>query len=258
MEKILDQVRAIHAFSLNARRWTVAFTGDDEVAEAVQAWVEKTLGSLPASPIEPQATGFAPFDVPPRMGFAAPMQVAHCVQILPAPEDITPETVLIRLGMTLLRVDYMISELRFKGNAYGANISYSSGAISMTTFADPHIKRTLDTFANVTNFVRTVPWDDAEVTRGILSTAKAFVRPLRPEGATEAALAYTLVGRDFEQTKERYRVLRTADGEAVRALLSAVFEKGFTHSPAGVVSDRAKLKAANKELEKPLTIENLF
>ncbi|MCL1857240.1 MAG: insulinase family protein, partial [Kiritimatiellaeota bacterium] len=228
---LLEKVRQIHAFTLNAKRWTVAFTGDDDVAEIVKAWAEETFGTLPSSPIERQPTGFVPFAVPPRTGYAAPMQVAHCVQVLPAPEAIEPTTILLQLGMTLLRVDYMISELRFKGNAYGANCAYGSGAIVLTTFADPHIKRTLDTFANITNYVAAVPWDDAEVTRGVLSTAKAFVRPLRPESATESALAYALTGRDFAATCERYRILRHATGDDVRTLLAPVLERGFATSP---------------------------
>ena len=82
--------------------------------------------------------------------------------------------------MQLLRVDYMVSELRFRGNAYGASCRYDGRAIGLTTYADPHIHRTLDVFRALPDYVRRVDWGEAEIARGIISTCKHGLKPLRP------------------------------------------------------------------------------
>jgi len=186
------------------------------------------------------------------------MQVAHNVQVMPAPHSSHPDSPLLSLGMALLRVDYMISELRFKGNAYGANCSYGGGVLTLTTYADPHIKRTLDVFSALTNYVETAPWTDIEVTRGILSSAKGFIRPLRPEGVTETALSEYIIGRDYDMLNARYQTLRNATADDVRTALLNVLNDGFPQSSIGVLSSREKLDNANKELPTPLTIESVF
>ena len=201
---------------------------------------------------------FTPFAQPVRMGYAGPMQVAHNVQLLPAPHDSHSNAPLLMLAMAMLRVDYMISELRFKGNAYGANCSYMSDVIALTTYADPNIARTLDVFGGLTNYVENAPWTDTEVTRGVLSTAKAYVRPLRPESANKAALIEYLTGRDYDRLTRRYEVLRNATPEQVKGALLPVLKEGFKNAPIGVVSSKEKLEAANKELDEPLKIEPLL
>ena len=117
---MMDKIGAIARFIRNGARVTASFTGSDGPAETVKKTLSGWLGQMPAEPIEDEPTGFAPLDAVPHDGLAAPMQVAHCTQIIPAPHPSHPDAPLLLLAMQLLRVDYMVSELRFKGNVWGA------------------------------------------------------------------------------------------------------------------------------------------
>ena len=190
---------------------------------------------------------------------AGPMQVAHCTQILPALHRSDPESPLLVLAMAMLRVDYMVSELRFKGNAYGASCSYDGRSINLSTYADPHIKRTLEVFQGLRDYVRDVPWSEVEVTRGILSAAKQVIRPIRPLEATRSALLMQLRGETERVQSEHYDVLRGATPEALKRVLLEVLDRGFACAPVAVLSNREKLETANAALgEDALRIAELL
>ena len=258
-DDLVDDVTRITRFIQARNRFTISFTGSDQAADLCEKTMTRWFDSLPDDAPEQISTGFAPVPEIQRLGFAGPMQVAHCAQLLPARHSSDPEAPLLTLAMAMLRVDYMVSELRFKGNAYGASCSYDGRSICLSTYADPHVKRTLDVFQNLTDYVRSVPWTDVEVTRGVISTAKSVIRPIRPEDATAAALTAWITGETHDIRRERYRVLRQATPDQLKAVLLDVLEKGFKNAPVAVLSNREKLEKANAELgENALLLTDLI
>lgn len=256
---LVDSVTRIARFVRERKRFTISFTGSDQAANLCEETLTQWFADMSDKDITPAATGFAPIPGIQRLGFAGPMQVAHCVQLLPARHSSDPASPLLSLAMALLRVDYMVSECRFKGNAYGAGCSYDGRSINLSTYADPHVKRTLDVFQGMTDYVRNVPWTDVEVTRGIISTAKSVIRPIRPEDATAAALTAWITGETHDVRRDRYRVLREATPEQLKTVLLDVLENGFKHAPVAVLSNREKLEKANAELgENALVLTDLI
>lgn len=256
---LADRVGQIARFILNRNRFTFSFTGSDEAAGICRRTLAGWLADMPASPVAPQGVGFAPAERMARIGLAGPMQVAHCVQLLPALHISHPDAPLLSLAMAMLRIDYMVSELRFKGNAYGASCSYDGRTITLSTYADPHVKRTLEVFAAITDYVRSAPWTDVELTRGIISTAKNYVRPIRPEDATASALTSHITGETGEIREARYRTVLAATPEKLKEVVLRVLESGFARAPVGVLSNRQKLQEANGELgDAPLLISDLL
>ena len=256
---MMDKIEQIATFIRNRARVTASFTGTDAAAETVKRTLGSWLDRMPAQAVEDGSTGFAPPDGVPRDGLAAPMQVAHCTQIIPAPHPSHPDGPLLLLAMQLLRVDYMISELRFKGNAYGASCSYSGPAIVLSTYADPHITRTLDVFAALPDYVRRAEWSEAEVRRAIVSTAKGAVRPIRPESATHTALTRHRTGETPAFRDERYARLLAATADDLRRALLGVFDANMAKAPVAVVSSREKIEKANREMPgRPLAVRDIL
>ena len=218
-------------------------------------------GQLGRRPHGPTALSYTPFSSPPREGLAAPIQVAHCVQLIPAPHASDHRAPLLRLATNLLRIDYMYNELRFKGNAYGALCSYSDavGSITLGSYADPHITRTLKVFADLPDHVRATTWSREEFDRAVISTAKNDCSPIRPESATATALEDHVRGRDRACREERYAALLCATPDEVRDAMLAVLDEGQPTAPICVLSSREKLEAANAEMpDAPLSVTSIL
>jgi hypothetical protein len=157
-------------------------------------------------------------------------------------------------------MDYMLNELRFKGNAYGASCRYDSlgSLLYLTTFRDPHVARTIRVFENLADYVRGVDWTQIDIDRAIIGVAKSDERPIRPESATHLALHRHVGGHTRQLREERHtRLCRAGPVEVRRALLDTL-EAGRCRAAVCAISSRRKLEEANREMpEAPLRIQDV-
>ncbi len=126
-EALMEKIAAIRDFLLVRGRVTASFTGSTPAYERVRATLEEWLSAMREEPVVDAPPAFTPFAPPPREGLAAPIQVAHCAQVMPAPHFSHPDEPLLQLGAHIVGLDFFMSEIRFRGNAYGAFCSYDPG-----------------------------------------------------------------------------------------------------------------------------------
>ena len=122
---LMDKIEEIRDFLLGHGRLTASFTGSDSAFKTVAGTLSDWVGMMRDETIAEIPVGFAAFETPPREGLAGPIQVAHCAQVIPAPHASHPDQTLLTLGAHIVRLDYIMNEIRFKGNAYGAWFTYN-------------------------------------------------------------------------------------------------------------------------------------
>jgi len=211
--------------------------------------------AIPAAAVE-----YPAFTGPVREGLAAPLQIAHGALVMPAPHGSHPDEPLLALGAHLVSFDYILPEIRFKGNAYGAGCRHDPflGTLTLTSFRDPHVARTLDVFEKTADFVRRAPWSRADLDRAVIGKAREDLQPIRPGEATGVSLHRWLAGLTPERRTERYRQrIRATPGEVCRAMLDTL-EAGRPRQAACVLASREKLEEANRQMPAPLSIEDVL
>ena len=246
---IMNRIEQIRDLLHDAGRWTISFTGSDSVFDlltrTVRDWTPEFEGRL----VEDVAP---PFEMipPPRQGLAAPIKVAHCAKVMRAPGFADPETPLYELGLYLAQFDYMLPEIRLKGNAYGAAAQYNGqqGTLSLYSFNDPRIRETLAAFDGLSGFVQKADWTQTDVDRAIIGSAKQIVQAIRPAQATGQALTRHLCGVTDELREQRYTAARAATpGKIKRALLEQL-ERAEPDAGVCVAAGRESLEEANRAL----------
>jgi len=70
----------------------------------------------------------------------------------------------------ILNSDYLWPELRVKGGAYGASVSFTKGEVIFYSYRDPNLKETLNTFNGVVKFLRNFKASEKEMTNYIIGT----------------------------------------------------------------------------------------
>ena len=256
-EELGDCIEQIRDFLLVRGRVTASFTGSDTAFEALQRQFAEWIGDMRDEPIVPPATGFEPCDAPRREGLAAPIQVAHCTQVRPAPHYSHPDSIPLTIGSHILLFDYLLPEIRLKGNAYGASFTYNpfDAVLYQCSQFDPHIARTLDVFEQTADYVRRVGWTQTEIDRAIIAKASDYQKTVRPGQAATDALSHHLTGQTHEVIEERYAHLRRATPKEVKRALLQVLEENRDKVSVCVVASCEKLEAENKKI--PLSIENI-
>jgi Zn-dependent M16 (insulinase) family peptidase len=239
---------------------TASYTGSADVQRRVLDAVRGWAGRVSADPPKKPRT-FAVPQQPPRDGLAAPMNVAHCAVALPAPHLSDGDTPALMVGGRLLSIDHLLEEIRIKGGAYGAGCHHDAQGCSwrFSSFNDPAVKRTLDTFAHVIEYVRAKDWSRDDIDRAIIGSAKSAEAPIRPAPATGQALQRHVCGDTHELRESRYAaMLRVTPAHAKQALVS-LLEKGMSACGTCVVSSRERLLEANTQMSgNELRIEDII
>jgi Zn-dependent M16 (insulinase) family peptidase len=258
-DELIEKLTEIGKYFHRAGKPTASFTGSDTAWEYVQRYLGKWMEK-----ISPQGGPTAlSFEREPGRseGLAAPMNVAYCAMVLPAPRVYDPVAPLLAVGARLVSYNHILEEVRFKGTAYGGGCSYSanSGALEFYSYRDPWIWRTLDAYRSSLDYVNKAEWPQAEVERAIIGTAKEFERPIRPGDATGSALWRYLTGDTDDLRKKRHAAMLQATPATVRRAVLDVFEAGFPQASVCVVSSRQKLDEANQQRpNEPLVVEEIL
>ena len=256
---LMAQVETIRDYVAN-QPLTASFTGSDNAYAMVQKTLSEWGSQQQQVPGDIFGSRFEPiYNV--REGLAGPVQVAYCVQTMPAPHFSHEKSPLLKLGAHLLGLGYLFSEIRLKGNAYGAGCSYSSlgKVISLYSYRDPHVSRTLDVFAGLINYLKDVNWTQTDVDRAIIATTQNDSPVLRPEVVTSLALERHLTAQTAEVREARYERSLKATVADVKQTLVDVFTTGMEKSSICVMSSREKLEEANAHMEAtPLKISDIL
>ena len=256
---LMSQIETIRDYVAN-QPFSASFTGSDDAYEVVKKTLsewgrqqKQQEGDIFGSRFEPV------YNV--REGLAGPVQVAYCVQTMPAPHLSDERSPLLRLGAHLLGLGYLFSEIRLKGNAYGAGCSYSGlgKVVSLYSYRDPHVSRTLDVFNGLIDYIKDVDWTQTDIDRAIIATIQDDSPVLRPEMATSLALERYLIGKTAELREERYQRSLKATVADVKQTLLDVFIAGMERNNVCVMSSREKLEEANRHREAdPLKISDIM
>jgi Zn-dependent M16 (insulinase) family peptidase len=257
-DDLINKIITIRDFVIS-QNLTASFTGSDQsyqlVKNTLNTWQAKRQN-------QPASLTNLPFQSEKnlRVGLAGPVQVAYCVQVMPAPHYSDRLSPLLDLGSHILQLGYLFSEIRLRGNAYGAGFSYNSlgQKISLYSYRDPHITRTLNVFAKLADYVQNMELSQAEVDRAIIVTTQEDSPVLRPDVASGLALSRYLTGLTDEAREQRYTQTLEAKANDVRQAVLEVLSTGLNNSAICVMSAREKLAEANNQIPEPLVIQDIL
>ncbi|MDO4339234.1 MAG: insulinase family protein [Eubacteriales bacterium] len=127
-----------------------------------------------------------------------------------------------------LSYDYLWMNLRVKGGAYGCMSGFrSSGESFFVSYRDPHLKRTLDVFKGIPEYIRSFRADEREMTKYIIGTISAKDVPRTPQmqGATSRSAYFSGITEEMVQ-KERDEILgaEVSDIQKLAPLVEAILE----------------------------------
>ncbi len=258
-EELISYIEQIREFLTVQNRVTASFTGSDNAFDMFRVQFAEWIDEMRDEPIIPAPIGFESFDTPPREGLAAPIPIAHCTKIIPAPHYSHPDSVLLTIGSHIIRNDYMRPEIRLKGNAYGYAFSYNpfESLIYQGSERDPHIARTINVFANTIDYVNQTEWTQTDIDRAIIANSSGYLRSIRPNQASSRALSHYLEGQTHDIIEEKYAQLRRATPKEVQRALIEVLEENQDKASICVIASREKLEAENQKMDQPLVIEDI-
>ena len=132
----------------------------------------------------------------------------------------------LQILKVILSYDYLWINLRVKGGAYGCMSGFKrNGESFLVSYRDPHLKRTLEVYQGVPDYIRAFEADEREMTKYIIGTISNKDVPRTPQmqGSISKTAYFSNVTEDMLQ-KERNQILgaQKEDIQKLAALVEAV------------------------------------
>lgn len=136
----------------------------------------------------------------------------------------------LRVLKVMMGYDYLWTNVRVKGGAYGCMCLFShTGKSYFVSYRDPHLSRTVDVFENASEYVRNFEADERTMTQYIIGAVADMDIPMTPSRKISSSLMAYLTKMTYEK-KQKYRdEVLDATAESIRALaghIDAFMETG--------------------------------
>jgi hypothetical protein len=125
----------------------------------------------------------------------------------------------LQILKVILSYDYLWQNIRVKGGAYGCMSNFNRiGEGYFVSYRDPHLKRTLEVYEGVVDYLKNFTVSERDMTKYIIGTMSNIDQPMTPaaKGDRSMNLYMNKVSAEMIQT-ERNQIL-DATQEDIRAL----------------------------------------
>ncbi len=143
----------------------------------------------------------------------------------------------------ILRTGYLWNNIRVQGGAYGGGFAVDrSGVFSLWSYRDPHLKRTVDIYEGVADYLDKLELSEEELTKAIIATIGALDKPLTPSEKGSVIAGRQLSGLTQEDVqRERDEVLSTTVEDLRK--FAPMFREGMKQNNICVFGNEQKLDA---------------
>ena len=223
-DEIVKNLRKVMEEVLRPENFCVSYTGERESLDTVKtqaAEIKKVLFNGQ----KPEPVKQAPC-VKKNEAFKTSGQVQYVAQNGNFRKKGLEYTGALEILKVILSYDYLWINLRVKGGAYGCMSGFKrNGESFLVSYRDPHLKRTLEVYQGVPDYIRAFEADEREMTKYIIGTISNKDVPRTPQmqGSISKTAYFSNVTEDMLQ-KERNQILgaQKEDIQKLAALVEAV------------------------------------
>lgn len=217
---ISEKLRTVLRSVLCADGFIAGFTGDKELLEKVHPYIPEL-----AKILEGRAEGSELKDYPVtglnvrNEGFKTSAKVQYVARGGNYLKDGLAYTGALKVLRTIMSYEYLWTQVRVIGGAYGCNASFSrNGDAAFVSYRDPHLRRTNEVYEGIPAYLREFTVDPRDMTKYVIGTVSDMDVPMMPFALGTRSMIAWLSGLTEEQLqKERDEVLG-ASQEDIRAL----------------------------------------
>lgn len=228
-EEMKEQLKKLVGMLFRQGNITVSFTGDEETCEKTMAEIASLKEMLPKSE-ENMGQAAASVCETVNEGFMTAGQVQYVAQVGNFKKEGLNYTGALQILKLILSYDYLWTNIRVKGGAYGCMSGFKrNGESYFVSYRDPNLKNTFEVYKGIPAYLQSFQADEREMTKYIIGTVSGLDVPKTPsmKGKASTAAYFMGISRD-ELQKERDQILhaQAEDIQALAPLVEAVLKAG--------------------------------
>lgn len=158
----------------------------------------------------------------------------------------------LQILKVILSYDYLWQNIRVKGGAYGCMSSFNRiGEGYLVSYRDPHLKRTMDVYEGVVDYLKNFTVSDRDMNKYIIGTISNLDQPMTPASKGDRSMNLYMNHVSAEMIRRERAQVLDATQEDIRAL-AGVVEAMLAADQICVIGSEEKIEE-EKELFETVT-----
>ncbi|MCQ2537609.1 MAG: insulinase family protein [Lachnospiraceae bacterium] len=224
---IISKLKEICSELIRKGNCRVHVTSDEEGLKACEAPLKKLLSVLPEGKSE-KALKFTPERK--NEAFKTPARVQYNVCTGNMFDAGFKYSGSIEVLKHMLSCGYLWNEIRVKGGAYGAGFSvgYLTGRIVISSYRDPNLTKTYDTFRNLVDYVADFQADERELNQakvGVFGTKDAPLTPRQMGERSFSAYMQNITVEELQHNRDEIFSCTVEDIRKNAEILKAIIDQ---------------------------------
>lgn len=220
-DDLIDKLKELMHIIFRPENLTVSLNADGEGFDGVEDDVRTLKNALYTDEVRTGSFAWQKRRV--SEGFITPGQVQYVAVAGNYRTDGFPYTGVFRVLKKMLNYDYLWINLRVTGGAYGCMSGFKKdGGAFLVSYRDPHLKRTLDVYKGLPDYLRKYDADEDTMTKLIIGTISDLDTPMNAAAKGAFALNTWYVGlTEDDLNQERAQIIDCTPVD-IRALADPV------------------------------------
>lgn len=246
-EKLIDLSKKL----FRGDNMMLSYTAAKEGLEDLEAMVEKLKNSLHTQASEEESRCVIHCEKK-NEGFKTASKVQYVAKAGNFIDQGVAYTGALQILKVIMSYDYLWQNIRVKGGAYGCMSNFNRiGEGYFVSYRDPNLKRTLDVYDGVVDYLKNFTVSERDMTKYIIGTMSGIDQPMTPASKGDRSMNLYMNKVSAEMIREERNQILDAGQDDIRALYK-VAEAVLRTDQMCVIGGEDKIEE-EKELFKTLT-----
>ncbi len=213
---VTAKLKTLNRMIFRPENLTVDYTAEEEGCKGLREAVSALTAALHTEPVEKE--NYVPAVARCNEGLMSSAQVQYVCRAGNFVKKGFPYTGALRVLRVMMGYEYLWSQVRVKGGAYGCMCSFGRfGDSYFVSYRDPNLEKTIDAYLGAADFVRKFQADERTMTKFIIGAVSETDMPLSPAAKGARSMIAYLTGMTWEETqKERDEMLQASPADIRR------------------------------------------
>jgi Zn-dependent M16 (insulinase) family peptidase len=251
LDRLATQLSAIASHLFDRARLAFAVTAQADALGALKPHLSRLFSALPRGSA-PAQTNDNSFKAQATVsGWRHNLPLAYVARAFRTVPRNHPDAPALLILAKLLRAEFLHREIREKGGAYGGMAGYNAdgGILSMLSYRDPHLARTIDIFEQAAAWVADTNFDEETIRQAILSAFAELDRPLSPGGRGYDEFVHRRQGLSHAMRQQFRRRLLAVDAAQLTRVATSYLGQGTADCSLGILAGATMLDQAAAKLD---------
>lgn len=250
-EKISEKLIDLSKKLFRGDNMMLSYTAAKEGLEDLEAMVEKLKNSLHTQVAEEESRCVIHCEKK-NEGFKTASKVQYVAKAGNFIDQGVAYTGALQILKVIMSYDYLWQNIRVKGGAYGCMSNFNRiGEGYFVSYRDPNLKRTLDVYDGVVDYLKNFTVSERDMTKYIIGTMSGIDQPMTPASKGDRSMNLYMNKVSAEMIREERNQILDAGQDDIRALYK-VAEAVLRADQMCVIGGEDKIEE-EKELFKTLT-----